>query len=267
MPDLPDSRRDMALYHDSVADLDRRMGVVLDALRSACRWDDTLIICTTDHGIAFPEMKCSLRDTGIGVMLIIRDAEMFSGGKIVDGLVSHVDVVPTLADYLGFEPPGGLEGVTFLPLVDGRQDEVREAVYSEVTYHASHEPKRCIRTKRWKYIQRFGSDLSLRRANCDDSLSKDIRLAHGWGDSPLARESLYDMALDPGEARDLATEGNHAKVLGELREALNTWMKETRDPLLENLYPSLEMAMLNPVRSVSPRTTIWSGTELHGDEA
>ena len=51
-------------------DRDDSVGVVLDALKRSGREDDTIVIFTTDHGIAFPFMKCNCYDTGIGGTLI-----------------------------------------------------------------------------------------------------------------------------------------------------------------------------------------------------
>ncbi len=72
LPDTPQVRRDMARYKTSARQLDDAMGAVFAALDEANLADDTLIVCTTDHGIAFPTMKCNLVDGGIGVMLIMR---------------------------------------------------------------------------------------------------------------------------------------------------------------------------------------------------
>ncbi len=85
MPDAPEVRRDMADYAVSAARLDAKMGQVFDALKRNGLWDNTLIIATTDHGIAFPGMKCNLTDGGTGVCLILRGSQSFEGGLVVDG--------------------------------------------------------------------------------------------------------------------------------------------------------------------------------------
>ena len=64
---------------------------------------NTLVICTTDHGIAFPGAKATLTDRGIGVMLIMRGPGGFAGGKASDALVSHIDIFPTVCDLLGID--------------------------------------------------------------------------------------------------------------------------------------------------------------------
>ncbi len=117
--DTPETRADMAAFNTIARTLDTKMGRVLDALQESGLADRTLVICTTDHGIAFPRMKCNLEDSGIGVMLIMRGPGGFEGGRALDGMVSHLDIFPTFCEYLGIEPPDWLQGVSFMPMVRG----------------------------------------------------------------------------------------------------------------------------------------------------
>ena len=83
LPDTPRVRQDMANYTAMAGILDDKIGQVLLALDETGIRDNTLVIYTTDHGIAFPDMKCNLTDAGIGVALIMHGAAPFSGGKVV----------------------------------------------------------------------------------------------------------------------------------------------------------------------------------------
>ncbi|HTV55589.1 MAG TPA: sulfatase, partial [Terriglobia bacterium] len=155
IPDAPPSRQDMADFHETVRTLDWGVGEVLGALEAAGLAENTLVISTTDHGIAWPMMKCNLYDGGMGVHLIIRGPGGFKGGKVCDAMVSHLDIYPTLCELLKIEPPAWLQGRSFLPVLCGKAQEINQALFSEVNYHASYEPKRAVRTKRWKYIRRY----------------------------------------------------------------------------------------------------------------
>ena len=75
---------------------------------------------------------------------------------VCDALISHLDVFPTICDYLAISHPSWLQGKSFLPLLAGQVSEINEEIFAEVNYHASYEPKRAVRTSRWKYIRRFG---------------------------------------------------------------------------------------------------------------
>jgi len=262
LPDTPETRRDMAAFKTSARTLDEKMGIVLKALDESGLAENTLVICTTDHGIAFPRMKCNLTDGGIGVMLIMRGPGGFSGGKVSDALVSHVDIFPTICDLLQIEPPEWLQGVSMLPLVRGEVQEIRDAIFSEVTYHASYEPMRCIRTKRWKYIRRFGDRRKVVLPNCDDSPSKSLLLEHGWAEHTYPEEELYDVIFDPAETDNLVGDPNVVDVLEELRARLQQWMHDTDDPLLQGFVPPPAGAIVNDPNGLSPRQTPLSAEEF-----
>jgi hypothetical protein len=119
-----------------------------------------------------------------------------------------------------------------MPVVRGDAEEVNEEIFSEVTYHAAYEPMRCVRTKRWKYIRRFGDRLRTVLPNCDNGPSKDLWMANGWGMRVHAREELYDTIFDPNESHNVAGEAGVEGVLNEMRGRLDRWMKRTDDPLL-----------------------------------
>ena len=251
LPDTAETRRDMASYNQSLHRLDTGIGTVLDALAAAGLADHTLVICTTDHGLAFPFMKCNLTDHGIGVSLIMRGPGGFRGGLVCDALVSQIDIFPTICELLRIQPPAWLQGNSLLPLVDGRASEVNDAIYAEVTYHAAYEPQRAVRTRRWKYIRRFDEHSPV-LPNVDDGLRKDVLLAAGWRDRPQAYEQLYDLVFDPNEVQNLAGDPQHAAILAELRAHLERWMHATDDPLLHGPVPLPPGGLTNDPTDISP---------------
>jgi N-sulfoglucosamine sulfohydrolase len=251
LPDTPETRRDMAAFKASAWDLDQGIGSVLDALDANGLADNTLVICTTDHGIAFPRMKGNLTDHGIGVMLIMRGPGGFSGGKVYDALVSHIDLYPTICDLLDIEYPSWLQGASLLPLIHDEVEEVHDAIFAEVTYHAAYEPQRAVRTRRWKYIRRFDHHLGPVLPNCDDSPSKDVLMKYGWKERSRPLEQLYDLVFDPNEAHNVANDLSVAVTLEEMRTRLDDWMVRTNDPLLRGPVPAPRGAELNDPEQMS----------------
>jgi arylsulfatase A-like enzyme len=230
LPDTPETRRDFADFRVAAQHLDRCMGRVLAALDQAGLAESTLVIVTTDHGLAYPHMKCNLTDHGTGVMLLMRGPQGFAGGRVVDALVSHVDVFPTICDLTGIAKPDWLQGVSLAPLADGTAESVRDEVFAEVNWHGYPEPMRSVRTSRYRYIRRHlarrGSD------NCDSSVSRSLLRRHGWDERPVPTESLFDLVFDPHEANNLAGDPAHADVLADMRGRLARWMTDTNDPVL-----------------------------------
>jgi arylsulfatase A-like enzyme len=252
LPDTPETRRDMAAYKASARSLDQGVGMVLEALDLHGLADDTLIIFTTDHGLAFPGAKATLYDRGLGVMLIMRGPDGFGGGKVNDALVSHLDVYPTLCELVGIERPDFLQGLSLLPLVRGETSSIRDALFAEMTWHAAYEPQRAVRTERWKYVRRFGHRAKPVLCNCDDSPSKDVLLRMGWADRMVAMEQLYDLVLDPNEAVNLVDEPARAETLQEMRNRLLAWMQDTSDPLLHGDPAPPRGAEINDPDQISP---------------
>lgn len=253
LPDTPETREDMARYNASARLLDKKMGMVLEALEQNGLADNTLVICTTDHGIAFPRMKCNLTDSGIGIMLIMRGPGGFDGGKVVDAMVNHVDLFPTICDLLQIEPPGWLQGTSMLPLINGEAEAIHEEIFAEVNFHAAYEPQRGVRTPRWKYIRRYDGRQAPVLPNCDDGLSKDVWMAHDWQNRAPDTEMLFDLIYDPNEGGNLVNDARYADVLADMRARLDRWMHETNDPLLGGSVSAPKGARLNDPDGLSPR--------------
>ena len=251
-PDTPETRTDMAGFIESARRLDDGIGRVLAALDAAGLADNTLAIATTDHGVAFPCAKCNLTDHGTGVMLIMRGPGGFSGRRVLDGLVSQIDVFPTLCDWLGIDPPEWLEGRSMMPLVTGSADEINEEVFSEVNYHVAYEPMRSVRTRRWKYIHRFHDHPGPVLCNCDASPSKEAWLEAGWRDRPQSAEQLFDLTFDPNETDNRIADPSCAAVAGQLRGRLEAWMRRTNDPLLSGPIPPPDGARVLSAEGVDP---------------
>jgi arylsulfatase A-like enzyme len=127
-----------------------------------------------------------------------------------------------------------------MPLVDGDADEINDAVFGEVNYHAAYQPMRAIRTRRWKYIRRFYRrriPVPPNQAPCD---SRDIWDEQGWLGREEAREELYDLIFDPAESNNLAGDARHAAIEADLKERLHQWMRDTDDPLLRGHVPLID---------------------------
>jgi arylsulfatase A-like enzyme len=253
IPDTPETRKDMASFHASARLMDQGVGQVLDALDRYGLADNTLVISTTDHGISFPLMKCNLEDNGWGVSVIMRGPGGFNGGKVSDALVSQVDLFPTICELAGLAGPAWLTGRSILPVVRGEEREINDAVFAEVNYHAAYEPKRAVRTKRWKYIRRYGERRTPVLPNCDDGLSKSLWLQSGWKAQVLPEESLHDLLFDPTEHRNLVADESSKAALNEMRWRLDAWMRTTDDPLLHGPVHAPHGAKVNDPAGVSPQ--------------
>ena len=255
LPDTPETRTDFADYAAAAQRLDHYMGEVLEALAAAGLAENTLVVCTTDHGIAFPNMKCNLTDHGTGVMLILAGpaggGRAFDGGRVCDSMVGHIDIFPTVCDAAGLPRPDWLQGRSLQPLAEDEKRELREELFAEVNYHAAREPMRAVRTTRYKYVKRLTVLEHQVLTNCDSGPSKSLLVRHGWGERSQEEEQLFDLMLDPQETCNRIADPNYAKAAAAMRERLLRWQERTDDPALTGQV-RLPGYRCNPVDGMEP---------------
>ena len=230
----------MTAVEQTIATMDSAVGRVLGALDKAGRAANAVVVFTTDHGLAMPRAKCTLYDPGLEVALIVRWPEGdIERGVAHSGLVSNIDVLPTLLESCGIPIPAHVQGRSLL-------GPGRDAIFAEKTFHSYYDPMRCIRTRRHKYIRNFETAFAVEvPGDVQQGAIFRANPARYSTDRPNVVE-LYDLETDPLEEHNLA--GNQATrtVEDELDAALWDWMQETDDPLLLGpvLSPRYRQAML-----------------------
>lgn len=246
LPDTPETRQDYADYMVAAGLLDECVGHILTALDESGKAANTLVIITTDHGLASPSMKCNLTAHGTGVMLLIRGPGGFSGGRVIDAPVSHLSVFPTICEVAGLPKPARLQGESLAPIIGDKLSSVGSEVFSEVNWHSSAEPMRSVRTERYNYIRRY---LPREHAaiNCDNSVSRRLMIEAGWHAGPGDAEELYDLMLDPQEMYNRAGDPAMLPVLEDMRLRLHGWMERTDDPILKGRIDPWPEMVVNAV--------------------
>lgn len=254
LPDTPETRADAADFKAAARAMDAAYGKVLAALDEGGLAENTLVFCFSDHGLQFPRNMCNLTDHGIAVYLVVRGPGGFTGGQVIDAMVSLIDLAPTVYEAVGVEPPAFVQGRSLGPLVRGEVPCLHEEVFAEVNYHAAYEPMRCVRTTRHKYIRRYDERRKMVLPNVDDTPSKEFLLGQDWVGLPRDQEELYDLVFDPDETHNLAGLAHAQEVLDDMRARLDTWMRDTDDPLLpDGRVPAPVGVRVNDPDGRSPR--------------
>jgi arylsulfatase A-like enzyme len=199
-----------------IKQVDDQLGRLFDFLQSNGRWDDTLIVFTSDHGDFLGDHwlgeKEFLLEQAVGVPLIVRDpraAADVTRGTVEDRLAETIDALPTFLEALGL--PGAehrLEGRSLIPLLHGENPHWRRYAISEYDY-AFQAPARerlgqpidrcrmtMVRSERWKYLAYDGF-----------------------------RPQLFDLLNDPQELRDLGEDPAYAAVREEHAGYLFEWVR------------------------------------------
>lgn len=237
LPDRPGIRADTAALNGLVREVDRNVARLLQGLEAAGLRERTLVIFTTDHGLAMPRAKGTCYDPGVGVALIMNWAGTLPP-QTFDRLVSNVDLLPTLCDVAQVTGPAGIDGTSVLPaLLDPAVAAVRTHLFLECTWHDRYNPIRAVRTDRYKYIRNFGKrplvylpkDIWCSRAGAD------MRAEYYGCNRPA--EELYDLNADPWEYRNVVDLPQYDMTARELRGRLQAWMTATDDRLLHGDWP------------------------------
>ena len=138
----------------------------------------------------------------------------FSGGRRLPGLVSNVDLHPTILELCGVAPPADGDGVSLLPMVAGAVRDVRQELFAELTYHTAYDPMRGIRTARHTYIRSFADRPLHLPAHVDASPTKDLLRDRGYFEPRRPPELLFDLERDPEERTNLADDPAYAQRPG-----------------------------------------------------
>jgi arylsulfatase A-like enzyme len=241
LPDLPEVRKDLALYYGEITRLDDYAGRVLAELEKQGASGNTFVLFLSDNGRPFPRCKVTVYDSGIKTAWIVRFPGRARAGASCAGLVSAVDLAPTILHLAGLKPPATMQGRSFAALLADPAANIRDEVYAEQNWHDFAARKRAVRTTRYKYIRNFYPDLpntppadtvrtltfqAMRRLRDGGSLrpeQKDCFLR------PRPAEELYDIEADPHELNNLAGDPSHAGTLEALRATLARWQRETGD--------------------------------------
>jgi len=244
LPDLPEVRQEFARYHDSLRRLDVTVGEMLKVLEKQVPAEDLLVVHTTDHGSPFPFAKTTLYEAGIRVGLLARWPGTIEPGRATPALVQLADLLPTFLNLAGAPTPSDMDGRSLVPVLRGTTDTHRESIFASHTSHRHKPdvPSRSIRVGDWKYIRNFDPDAVFQnavmltsaswRAIESAALSDPVLAQRVWDLQHRPVEELFDLAEDPWELTNLASDEAQADRLEDLRGRLAAVMEQQSDPLL-----------------------------------
>ena len=236
LQDTEQVRADLAAFQATIKFFDQRVGEILDTLYASRIARDTLVVMTADHGIPYPGAKWSARRAGIEVPLILYQPEtVFAGGKTFDALMSNIDVLPMLLDYLEADIPPAIQGVSFKSLIEGTATSgPRKEVFAQYTPDMKRDNlSRCILTDRYHLIRYFDQGRAVDYpvdVHPQEFANHHLRCKTG-GTRPFAQ--LFDVINDPYELNDIGSKPENAPLVKDLSRRLLSWMKDVNDPLLK----------------------------------
>jgi arylsulfatase A-like enzyme len=232
-----------AVYYGLMSAVDAALGRLFAFLKASGRWDDTLIVFTSDHGEQMGDHwligKCGYFDASYRIPLIVRDPRRRADaarGQVVRDFTENVDIMPTLLEALGAPIPQQCDGAALTPFLEGRG-----------------APANWRRDAHWEFDFRDPADdtaerkLGLTLHQCTMNVIRDARFkyVHFTKLPPL----LFDLRNDPGEFTNLAGDPRYVGVMLEYAQKLLSWRMNHDEQVLTHISLTHD----GPVARAAPR--------------
>ena len=195
-------RKELAVYYAVIAHMDEQIGRILDALQATGQAENTIVLFTSDQGLAVGSHglrgKQNMYEHTLGVPLVLSGPGIPRGQRR-DAQCYLRDLYPTICELSGIQTPKDIDGRSLAPVLRDARALIHPCVFGYF-----RDVQRMIRTDRWKLIYY----------------------------PQIPKYQLFDVAHDPDELRDESTAQQFASVRGDLRARLEAWQRQMGDPLL-----------------------------------
>lgn len=267
LPDHEVIRSDLLDYYTEIEHFDSHLLKMLEYLKEIDELDNTLVVVTSDNGMAFPRAKANGYEFGIHVPMAVRWGDRIEPGQQTDVLISFVDIAPTFLEVAGVEIPPEMTGQSLLGLLGDREGakwKKRDAVYSARERHSSSRymnwtyPQRSMRTQQYLLIRNFRPDrwpagapqkydapnkLGLMHGGyhdidacpsltflIDHRAEKDFAPFFYWSVEKRPAWELFDIQEDPECLNNLIDARAAVRVRKQLQASMVQYLTETEDP-------------------------------------
>jgi uncharacterized sulfatase len=196
-------------YLGSINSLDQNVGRIRMELEKLGIAENTMLIYTSDHGSHFctrnSEYKRSCHDACIRIPMIMYGPGM-RGAKVINEMVSLIDIPPTILSSAGMNTPSQMRGRSLQDLLAGKSENWPQDVFLQIS---ESQCGRAIRTRKWKYSVRAPDKTGMDPAS--DTYVEDL---------------LYNLESDPHELNNLIKSPEHLEIRKRLSEVLKKRMVE-----------------------------------------
>jgi uncharacterized sulfatase len=255
------TRRQLAAYYAEITQLDEQVGALMKLLDETRQAENTLVMFLSEQGSSFPYGgKWSVYDNGIHVATVVRWPGRVKPGSSSAALVQYVDVAPTFLAAAGVDPAQidtgcpdaqgnrGFDGRSFLDVVLGKSDRLRDYVFSQHTTvgingYQEPYPMRAVRDTRYKLIRNLAPQNTYSIGGIHQGEPITSWQADARNDPKLAArvewlfhrpaEEFYDLQTDPYEMKNLAEDPKLAEIKTRLGRQLDVWMAQQGDKGME----------------------------------
>ena len=188
-------------YYAMIEHTDEQIGRILTQLKTSGLADNTLVVFTSDHGLAMGSHglmgKQNQYDHSVRVPFVISGPNV-PKNKQATGMFYLNSVYPTAVEMAGLEIPASVDAPSITPLIYGQKDKVYDTIFGAYRHY-----QRMLRSEEYKLIYY----------------------------PMLKRTQLFNLSLDPDETNDLSLQPQHQGRIQEMMTQLIKWQEVVEDPL------------------------------------
>ncbi len=266
LPDTPETRSEIAQYYQACSRIDQGFARLVEILKESGVYDKTLVVFTSDHGMAFSGAKTTVYQPGLRVPFIVRNPYETKRGFSTDAMISHIDITPSLLDFAGGLDPevngpknwvdpdrywkekelfsrdnrdGGNQfrsyhGKSWLKTLSDPEVQHWDSIFASHTFHEiqMYYPMRVVQDKRYKLIWNIAHKL-------DYPFASDLWAASSWQsqfqkgeDAPYGQKTVGQyLHRSRFELFDLRNDPHEVYNLAdkpEFAELLNTYQEKMK---------------------------------------
>lgn len=273
-PEIPVVRKDVGRKYSNIEELDAQIGVWLKRLEKEGLLDKTIIFFWSDHGGPLLCQKRAVGSTGLHVPLIVRFPDNRMAGKVINDVVSLMDLGPTVLSLAGIEPPEYMQGKAFLGKY--KNPEKREANYGSADrFDEVYDFSRSVIDGKFSYIRNFDPGLPyIYRNQYREQIDMTRKLIEMHRNDELTGgaayifrdsrddEELYDLEKDPDEIHNLAGLPEYRERLQKMRKQLASWQLNVHDKGLIDEYNLIQLFWPGLVQPATEKVVITTEKEL-----
>jgi arylsulfatase A-like enzyme len=273
LPNTEIAKQDIRRNYSNIVEMDKRVGEILGELEQAGQLENTIVFWYSDHGGPLPREKRTIYNTGLQVPMIIRFPNKQLAGSTDSQMLSFIDLKPTVLSLVNIKPPDNLDGKAWM----GKYAEhnKREYLFAAADRFDQQIDKiRAVFNKKFKLIRNYNTQQpyylpvkyretmpimkELLRLRDKDSLTLEQQL---WFRKTKDSIEFFDMENDPYEFHNLADKKEYQDKIGEMKSALDHWIKSTddkgqltEDDYIASIWPNGEQP-----KTAEPKLTIGNG--------
>lgn len=254
--DTPETNKERYIRQlQAMTGIDRLVGNLRDKLKKLKIDKNTIIIFASDHGLFMGEQglggKALCYEKVTHIPMIVMDPRVSKKLKGIrsDALVQSIDVAATMVSMAGIEKPKSFQGKNISSFAYGKQDEVRDYIFTENLWSTQFGNPRCeaVQDKEWKYIRYYKNNTfsALKKIETAKAMGipvnemiyavhdPDIAVFRSYVEGPIqgekpVYEELYHLKNDPSELNNLIDNKKYETVLNRLKKEWKTQITQAR---------------------------------------